>query len=56
MSSEKRDPKKKYGNTVWTTEEDVLKAFQAVKDNAKESLPPDMFEKVVYYISWKYTP
>jgi len=68
MSSEKRDPKKQYGNTVYLNDKpftqqwtpaDVVQlqhVFDAVMKNAKESLPPKMFKKVVYSISWKYTP
>jgi hypothetical protein len=51
-----------YGNSLSFTEDWLLSskcpevALFSMRDNAKESLPPEMFEKVVYTVSWKYTP
>ena len=62
MSSEKIDPNMYYGNSTLFTEEWLVNSINpetvlfAMRDNAKESLPPEMFEKVVYTVSWKYTP
>jgi len=62
MSSEKIDPNMAYGNSLSFTEDWLLSskcpevALFSMRDNAKESLPPEMFEKVVYTVSWKYTP
>ena len=60
MSSEKRDPESRYGNfTVLdplSNESDLFIAFNAMKDNLKESLPEEMADKAVFRLYWIYEP
>ena len=56
MSSEKRDPEQIYGNTILVEPESIKYDMESLMDNARESLPPEMMEKVSYFLSWKYEP
>lgn len=56
MSSEKRDPEQIYGNTILVEPESIEYDMESLMDNAKESLPEDMFIKVKYFLSWRYEP
>jgi hypothetical protein len=60
MSSEKLDPESRYGNYTLlgfeTNAEDLFKAYSALKDNLKESLPKEMADKAQFRLYWIYEP